>query len=117
MGQAKCLASGIISRTTGPAGGLFVAAAAVVLKKDFGCCVQIARIALIGIDVDLQLGCFVCANEHIVERYAAVGTADLQLHHVSIAHAVGLSVCEIHVHVSSCPDHTAFQLDRTGGAD
>jgi hypothetical protein len=92
LDQTQSLASGIINRTTGPIGGLLLATAVAFSQKHFGCCIQVAGIALIGINVDLQLGCFVSTHEYIFKDNAAVRTADFQLHHVTITDTVMIGV-------------------------
>ena len=93
------------------------ARAAVRLEDHLGGRIEIARVALVGVDVNFQLGCFVRSHEHVFEGDAAIGTDDLELHHVTIGDTVMIRVGKIHVHVAGCPDDALIQFDRAGRTD
>ena len=92
--------------------GLVFAGAVVFFQNNFGCCVQVARVALIGVDVNFQLGCFVGANQDVFKGHAAIVAGDLQVHHVAVFDAVEISVCKIHVYVSLSLIHISGPRDK-----
>ena len=111
MNQTECLAGGIINRTTSPVGVLLFATAIASSEKYFGCGIEMTGVAFIGINMDFQLGCFVGTYENIVKNHAAIGTADFQLHHVTILDAVIFSIEVVHMDVPCCTNDTAVELD------
>ena len=73
---------------------------------------EIHRVALVGVDVNLQFETLIHTNEHLVKRHRA-RPADLQLHAVPCRHAVMRCIFRMHVHVSLGADDAVRHLKES----
>ena len=78
--------------------------------------VKIGGIALVGVDVDLQLAGGVGPDKQVPEDRVA-GTGDCQTHPVAVFHAKVIGVGVTHMDVSLGSDHPLLQFDRSSWAD
>ena len=79
--------------------------------------VQIASVALIGVDVNLQLGILVLTDQQIFKGHRTLGTLDLEGHKLAVFDAVVSAIAGVDMHMPSRPDHSLVQLDGSGWTD
>mgnify|MGYP003429900033 CR=1 FL=1 len=63
------------------------------LELYFGRCIQVARVAFVGIDVDFEFEAGINAHDEVVEGHAE-RAVDLEFHHIEVFHAVERGVGE-----------------------
>src|SRR5881394_3223139 len=73
---------------------------------------EVAGVALVGVDVDLELEAGVDTHQHLLQHHAA-RTANLQLHDGSGFHAVVRRVRRAHVHVAHRPNDPLLHFEET----
>jgi len=79
--------------------------------------IQIASIALIGVDVNLQLGIRILTDQQIFKGHRALGTLDLEGYELAVFDAVVSAIAGVDMHMPSRPDHSFMQLDGAGWTD
>ena len=73
---------------------------------------EIAGVAFIGVNVDLQFEAFVHAGQHPVESDAAIA-ADFELHHVTVLHPVKISIGRAEVRMTQGANHAIRHLEKS----